>query len=101
MAIRRTREEKIQIQRRREAEKYTWQSQITPASSSASTDSNPGRPAKKRADSRKSVPGMVPVQEKHASVSSQEQVWLRRDLLQTAGAFFVVLLMLAVFVWRG
>lgn len=81
MAIRRTREEKIQIQQRREQEKFTWKDEIA---------SEPVSAVKKPAVSRI----------KAASLDN-EHSWLRKDLLQTVFSVLVVLLLLAYFYWRS
>lgn len=81
MAIRRTREEKIRIQQRREKDKFEWQE------ISASTK----LPSQKRVASKVLVDPRL----------DQERQWLKKDLLQTLIALFVVCLLLSYFFWRS
>lgn len=81
MAIRRTREEKIQIQQRRDQEKFTWKDEKT--ASAVSSAKKPVVAGKKPANLEK------------------EHHWLRQDLLQTVVSVVVVLLLLAYFYWRS
>lgn len=78
MAVRRTREEKIKIQQRREQEKYEWKEEAAPPLTQSESS---------RKETRKE--------------ESQEQRWLRKDLRQTLIAMVLVLLLLAYFVWRS
>jgi len=81
MAIRRTREEKIQIQQRRDQEKFTWKEEATLST--------------KAVTQRSSTPGKKTVS------LGKEHHWLRQDLLQTVLSVLVVLLMLSYFYWRS
>lgn len=81
MAIRRTREEKIQIQQRREQEKFTWKDEPSVAAEPTSKKS--------------------PVSRKKTLSLDKEHHWLRQDLLQTVVSVLVVLALLAYFYWRS
>jgi len=83
MAIRRTREEKIQIQQRRDQEKFTWKEEA------------PSKPVMSAGKKKVATSG------KKAGGLEKEHHWLRQDLLQTVVSVVVVLAMLAYFYWRS
>lgn len=81
MSVRRTREEKIRIQQRREEEKFVWKEESPVVAKSSS----PTPVKKELLDPR----------------LQQERQWLKKDLLQTLIALFLVIILLGYFFWRS